>query len=277
MTTTLPIHRLRGPARTAATDQLAAEEPLEIRLVFGPETHRRTHRVAVTMRTPGHDAALALGFLWTEGIIRECGQVSGTRHATRCRAEATGNIIEVALHPDAPVDLKSLHRNFYVSSSCGVCGKASIEAVRVAPAQRLPPPAPLLDVATLYALPDRLRAHQATFDKTGGLHAAAIFTPGGTLRYCREDVGRHNALDKVIGEALLQDDLPLYRSVLLVSGRASFELVQKAVLAGIPCLAAVGAPSSLAVGLATQHGLTLVGFLRGERANIYSCPSRIAE
>ena len=275
MTTTFPIHRLVADTASTVTDRLATEEPLEIRLVFGPEAHRRTQKIAVTMRTPGHDAALAVGFLWTEGILRDPAHVHDVQHVTRCRPEATGNIIEVALRPAAPVDLKTLHRNFYMSSSCGVCGKASMEAVRVAPAQALPPPAPLLDAATLYTLPERLRAHQAVFEQTGGLHAAAIFTPQGELRYCREDVGRHNALDKVIGEAVRAGALPLRDAVLLVSGRASFELVQKALLAGIPCLAAVGAPSSLAVQLARQHGLTLIGFLRGERANVYTEAARI--
>ena len=270
-----PIHRLEADRRSARTDQLAVEEPLEIRLTFGPAEARRTQKIAVTMRTPGADAALAIGFLWTEGILRDGAHLKSVQHQTRCRPEAKGNIIEVALHPAAPVDLKTLHRNFYMSSSCGVCGKASMEAVRVAPAQALPPPTPLVAPATLYALPERLRAHQATFEQTGGLHAAALFGPEGKLRYCCEDVGRHNALDKVIGRALQDGQLPLHDSVLLVSGRASFELVQKALLAGIPCLAAVGAPSSLAVALADQYGLTLIGFLRGERANIYTHPTRV--
>ena len=270
-----PIHRLEADRRSARTDQLAVEEPLEIRLTFGPAEARRTQKIAVTMRTPGADAALAIGFLWTEGILRDGAHLKSVQHQTRCRPEAKGNIIEVALHPAAPVDLKTLHRNFYMSSSCGVCGKASMEAVRVAPAQALPPPTPLVAPATLYALPERLRAHQATFEQTGGLHAAALFGPEGKLRYCCEDVGRHNALDKVIGRALQDGQLPLHDSVLLVSGRASFELVQKALLAGIPCLTAVGAPSSLAVALADQYGLTLIGFLRGERANIYTHPTRV--
>ena len=269
------IERLRADLRQSYTDQLAVEEPLEIRLVYGPETHRRTQAVAVTMRTPGEDAALALGFLWTEGLLRDPAHVAEVGHQQRCRPEARGNVMEVVLAPTAPVDLKTLHRNFYVSSSCGVCGKASMEAVRVAPAQRLPAAAPLLAPAVLYTLPERLRAHQATFERTGGLHAAALFSPDGTLRYCCEDVGRHNALDKVIGRALRAGALPLHGHVLLVSGRASFELVQKALLAGIPLLAAVGAPSSLAVSLAAQHGLTLVGFLRGERANVYTHGARV--
>ena len=270
------IQRLRAGATEQITDQLALEEPLEIRLLFGPSDRRMQQRIAVTMRTPGQDAALALGFLWTEGLLRNAAHFQSAAHQTRCRPEAAGNILEVALTPAAPVDLKKLHRNFYMSSSCGVCGKASMEAIHVAPAQQLPTPAPFLSRALLYSLPERLRARQSVFDRTGGLHAAALFTPEGTLLHLHEDVGRHNAVDKVIGAALQSGQLPLHGAVLLVSGRASFELVQKALLAGIPCLAAVGAPSSLAVQLAQAHGLTLVGFLRDHRANVYTHPERIS-
>ena len=263
-----PITRYRGDDACAepVEDLVAVEEPLQIRLRQAGEG---AADIAVTMRTPGHDAELAAGFLFTEGVLRSGADVAGIRVGE--------NRVTVELSAGAPsVDLVRLTRHVYTASSCGVCGKASIDSVRVgiAPAPRKG--GPLLTPATLRALPEALRAAQPVFDRTGGLHAAALFSAAGDLLSLHEDVGRHNALDKLIGAALMAGGLPLLDSVLLVSGRASFELVQKAVVAGIPVLAAVGAPSSLAVQLAEESDTTLIGFLRGDRFNVYAAPWRIA-
>ncbi|HVS38267.1 MAG TPA: formate dehydrogenase accessory sulfurtransferase FdhD [Gemmataceae bacterium] len=261
-----------GPAVQAAqSDMLAVEEPLEVRLgcdVGGRRVHRA---VSVTMRTPGHDLELAVGFLFTEGVIAARDQVAGVR------ACGAGNVARVDLHPGVAVDLSRLERHFYTSSSCGVCGKASLEAVRVCSRNRLREGRPVLEAAVIHRLPGALRAAQVVFDRTGGLHAAALFDAAGQLLCLREDVGRHNALDKMIGAQFLGGRTPLSEGVVLVSGRASFELVQKAVVAGIPVLAAVGAPSSLAVSLAREHGLTVLGFVRPDRFNIYTGAERIRQ
>jgi FdhD protein len=251
-------------------DWLAVEEPLEIRV--GCETDgRREHRaVSVTMRTPGHDPELAVGFLFTEGIVSHPGQVLGAHRCVRTR-----NVVRVDLRPGCVVDPSRLERHSYTASSCGVCGKTSLAAVRVAVTLRPVPGRPVVGAEVVKRLPDWLRADQPGFDRTGGLHAAALFDPSGELRCVREDVGRHNALDKLIGHEFLAGRVPLAEGVLLVSGRASFELVQKAAVAGIPILAAVGAPSSLAVELARECGLTLVGFVRADRFNIYTGAERI--
>jgi FdhD protein len=251
------------------SDLLAVEEPLEIRLgcdVAGRRIHRA---VSITMRTPGHDLELAVGFLFTEGILDAPGQVAGV-HA--CGA---GNVARVDLQPGVAVDLTRLERHFYTTSSCGVCGKIALEAVRVRCRHRPPEGRPVVDAAVVHRLPEVLRAAQVVFDCTGGLHASALFDTHGNLLCLREDVGRHNALDKVIGAQFLAGRTPLLDGLLLVSGRASFELVQKAAVAGIPILAAVGAPSSLAVSLARELGLTVLGFVRQDRFNIYTCPARI--
>jgi len=250
---------------------LAVEEPLEIRL--GCDVNgRRVHRaISITMRTPGHDPELAVGFLFTEGIIAAKEQV------TAVRACGVGNVVRVDLLPGTVVDLSRLERNFYAASSCGVCGKASLKAVRVEPQNKLMAEWPIVEAAVIERLPEKLRAAQVVFDRTGGLHAAALFDAEGNLLGLREDVGRHNALDKLIGAAFLAGSTPLLESVLLVSGRVSFELVQKAAVAGIPILAAVGAPSSLAVSLAREHGLTVLGFVRPDRFNIYTGAGRIRE
>jgi len=255
------ITRFEG-ARPAEVreDVLAAEEPLEIR-VGG-------HSVAVVMRTPGHDRELAAGFLATEGILHRREEVLDMVY---CRADGgvpEENILDVILAPGTALDLERLTRHVFTSSSCGICSKASIEAVRT---QFAPIATPLVPSrAVLVALPDRLRAAQPAFDRTGGLHASALFDAAGNLRVVREDVGRHNALDKVAGHALLAGELPLAGSILLVSGRVSFEIMQKALAAGIPAVAAISAPTSAAVEFARASGQVLVGFLRGERMNVYA-------
>lgn len=263
------VLRTTGAASVAQTDALAVEEPLEIRVGFDDDG-RRVHRgVSVTMRTPGSDAELAVGFLFTEGLIAEREQVAGVRVC------GGGNVVRVDLAPGVAVDLARLERHFYTGSSCGVCGKASLAAVRVPPRGRPLPGWPVVEASVIRRLPDAQRAAQEVFDRTGGLHASALFDPAGRLLGLREDVGRHNALDKQIGAEFLAGRVPLSEAVLLVSGRLSFELVQKAAVAGIPIVAAVGAPSSLAVDLAREHGLTVVGFVRPDRFNVYTGADRV--
>jgi FdhD protein len=259
------VRKVRPNATAQPTpDLVAVEEPLEIRLGYGPATDRQQRAIAVTMRTPGHDFELATGFLFTEGIITSLNQLHSIRHCTDLgRQEAAENIVRVELTPKTPVDWQRAERNFYTTSSCGVCGKASIDAIRtVACIAPTTTPKPTIDPAVINGLPDRLRKEQTVFTHTGGLHAAALFRTDGSLLLLREDVGRHNALDKVIGAALQQELMPLHETLLFLSGRISFELVQKAVMAGIRVVAAVGAPSSLAVQLAEEFGLTLIGFVR---------------
>lgn len=256
----------RTPARRE--DQLAAEEPLEIRVAGRP--------LAVTMRTPGHDMDLAAGFLVSEGVVAAAADLPTMRYCLGATAEGvnTYNVLDCALADHVAAPDPSVERAFYTTSSCGLCGKASIEAVRTKSTFVLGA-GPRVAADLLATLPDRLRAAQQVFARTGGLHAAGLFTAAGELLVLREDIGRHNAVDKVVGWALREDRLPLADSVLLVSGRASFELVQKASMAGIPVLAAVSAPSSLAVELAEQVGLTLVGFLRGDTMNLYTGAARV--
>lgn len=259
------------------SDALVVEEPLEIRVGGDP--------LAITMRTPGHDVELAAGFLVSEGVISQGGQF---RSAIHCGGPGTGavglagaaentyNILDVALAADVRPPDPDLARRFYTTSSCGLCGKASIEAVETVSAYDVAADAAAVSAELLLTLPDRLREHQAVFGKTGGLHAAGLFdAASGELLVAREDVGRHNAVDKVVGWAVLADRLPLQGTVLQVSGRASFELVQKAVMAGIPILSAVSAPSSLAAELAEASGLTLAGFVRGSSMNVYTRPDRV--
>ena len=265
------VIRIRGGAVNERPDTLVAEEPLEIRLNGRP--------LAITMRTPGDDFALAAGFLVSEGVLGAAAEIRNIVYCAGAKDDGTNtyNVVDVQLAPGVPVPDISLERNVYTTSSCGLCGKTSLDAVRTttrfpiadAPPVRLTP-------ELLSLLPERLRAAQRVFDRTGGLHAAALFSEDGELLDVREDVGRHNAVDKLVGRALREDLLPLDRAVLLVSGRASFELAQKAVMAGIPVLAAVSAPSSLAVDLAAETGLTLVGFLRGADMNVYAGEHRIA-
>ena len=246
------------------------EEPLEIRL--GDTS------ISVTMRTPGHDFELAAGFLLSEGILHSASQIREIRWShdkSNGNPRQLGNSVTVEVNPGVEVDLDRLSRHFYATSSCGVCGKASIEAIEMQACPALPRNAPVVASATIHTFPDALRRAQPVFERTGGLHAAALFSPAGELLLLREDVGRHNAVDKIIGAELLAGHTPLSNHVLFVSSRASFELVQKALMAGIPVLAAVGAPSSLAVETAQRFNLTLLGFVRDGRFNIYSGASRI--
>jgi FdhD protein len=272
-TRSFPIHKLATGGLSSADDLLAVEEPLEIRLAFG--TPRQQKAISITMRTPGEDAALAVGFLYGEGIVRATSEIEKIEHCGPPNTVGALNTIRVDLKGDAAVDLKRLERHFYTTSSCGVCGKSSIEAL-----QSSAPPTigegPSIHPDTLLKLPGTLREQQNIFASTGGLHASALFTADGELLALHEDVGRHNALDKLIGSAFLRDELPLRDRVLLLSGRASFELVQKALMAGISFIAAVGAPSSLAVELAGAHGMTLVGFLREGRFNVYCREGRVS-
>lgn len=275
-TATLPIQRVSADGLSTHlsphSDTLAVEEPLEIRIEYGPEIQRIRKSISITMRTPGSDFELAVGFLFTEGILRDRSQL---RKVDFCGP--TRNVVRVEIEPQVEFDLKKLERHFYTSSSCGVCGKSSIEALRVQSAYLTHPDTKHFQVPAeqIHALPQKLRARQGVFDSTGGLHACAIFDGTGELLEVREDVGRHNALDKLLGHYFLKKQVPLQDHILLVSGRASFELVQKATMAGITLFAAVGAPSSLAVELAKDSGMTLLGFVRDQRFNIYNGTERI--
>jgi FdhD protein len=266
------IQRFSKGHFTATPDLLAEEVPLEIRLQFGPAEAREERALAVTMRTPGQDAELALGFLFTENLIQDAEDVLFVRHCENTKPEAAGNVLRVGLNPSLEINWEKLQRHSYTSSSCGVCGKTSIENVQQACPTALHTPATLRP-EVLLDLPEKLREAQAVFSHTGGLHACGLFTEEGELLGLREDVGRHNAADKLIGHMLQQKIRPAHK-ILLLSGRASFELVQKALMFGFPAVAAVGAPSSLAVSLADAGGLTLVGFLRCERFNVYTHPQR---
>jgi FdhD protein len=250
-------------------ETLVVEEPLEIRV--------NGNAVTVTMRTPGSDVELAQGFLLTEGVIGHRDDVLTVRYCKGAGPDNmnTYNVLDATLAPDVQMPAVDITRNFYTTSSCGVCGKASLDAVRTVSRYSPGDDASRVKAETLSAMPEQLRAQQKVFASTGGLHGAALFDVDGAVLTVREDIGRHNAVDKVIGWAVEQDRVPLTGTVLLVSGRASFELTQKAVMAGIPVLAAVSAPSSLAVDLASQSGLTLVAFLRGESMNVYTRPDRI--
>ena len=257
-------------------DALAIEEPLEMRLEYGPQNDRKVQNVSVTMRTPGHDAELAAGFLFTEGIVERREDMAAIDHCFIACAENKENVIQVELAEGVIPNLRNTERNFYTTSSCGVCGKGSIAAIRTVGTFTGHADNELVINAELfYRLPAILRQHQQVFADTGGLHASALFSANGELLLVREDVGRHNALDKLIGAVLQKNWLPLNQHILLLSGRASFELVQKAAIAGIRIIAAVGAPSSLAVELAEEFDITLAGFLRGQRFNIYTAARRI--
>lgn len=262
------VQRVEGDQQTSIQDFLAVEEPLELRL--GDKT------LSITMRTPGHDLDLAVGFLVTEGIIDAASQIVSLFHEERPNGPGSaGNTVVIELDPAHQIDSDRLQRNFAASSACGLCGKTSLAAIEIAPRRPLKIPAPVFNAALIHTLPEVLRQAQPVFARTGGLHAAARFSPTGSLLGLREDVGRHNALDKLIGLALRDEAQPLDESLVLISSRAGFEIVQKAVMVGIPVLAAVGAPSTLAVAAARRFGITLLGFLRDGRFNIYSGPERI--
>lgn len=263
------VLRLRDGVGTERPDTVAAEEPLEIRVAGRP--------LAVTMRTPGDDFDLVRGFLVSEGVVSAAADIAAIRYCAGATVGGanTYNVCDVVLGDGVAPPDPTIERNFFTTSSCGVCGKASLDAVRTVSRWNIEDDPVRLSPATIVTLPDRLRAAQRVFDSTGGLHAAALFDADGALLAVREDIGRHNAVDKVVGWAFGEGRLPLTGMTLMVSGRASFELVQKAVMAGIPALTAVSAPSSLAVDLAREMGLTLVGFLRGTSMNVYSGAERI--
>jgi FdhD protein len=269
--TSVTIERVRHRATTVVRDVVAVEEPMEIRIVANGESHR----VAVTMRTPGYDFDLAVGFLLSEGLIARREDVVDVSYCPDLDDVQQFNVVQVTLAPTTSFDLTMLDRNFYATSSCGVCGKGSLEALRtycaVAGNDDL-----RVEESMIRGLPAKLRGDQRVFSETGGLHATGLFTNDGLLVTLREDVGRHNALDKVVGRHLMSGDLPLSRSMAVVSGRASWELMQKAAAAGIPMVVAIGAPSSLAINLAVEFGMTLAGFTREDGFNVYAGSHRIA-
>lgn len=272
------ISKVRDGVPEAMADYVAVEEPLEIRLGYSTPDGRATRSVSITMRTPGNDRELAAGFLYTEAIIRRPEDIASIETCGPPAPDSGNhNVIRVDLLPDVEVDLGKLQRHFYTTSSCGVCGKTSLDAIRVALAQPFENVDTRFSRGVLTTIPDRLREAQHTFEETGGLHAAAAFNSQGDLSVTMEDVGRHNAVDKVVGSLLLNKELPANELGLMVSGRASFELMQKTLVAGMPLLAAVSAPSSLAVQLAVEFNMSLIGFLRGNTFNIYAGEERIIE
>lgn len=272
------IDSVRGGVQHRHEDQVAIEEPLEIRLAYSTPDGRATRSVSITMRTPGNDRELAAGFLYSEAIIKGANDIVAIESCGSPAPDSGNhNVVRVDLAADVEVDLGRLQRHFYTTSSCGVCGKTSLEALHAVGAEAIDHDGFRIPQTVLTGVPAALRARQRTFDATGGLHAAAAFNATGDLVVTMEDVGRHNAVDKVVGYLLLNNRLPAHDLGLMVSGRASFELQQKALMAGMPLLAAVSAPSSLAVKLAREFRMTLVGFLRGETFNIYSGEHRIAE
>jgi FdhD protein len=275
--TTATVWKMTGSRSKREADRLAAEEPMEIRVESGEKNHRETTSLSVTMRTPGNDFELAAGFLFTEGIVTRARDLARIEYCTDAGVTQEYNIVSAVLRPDVPFSADRLTRHFYMTSSCGVCGKTALDAIRVAVRDPIPKDGPVLDAETVAELPERLREGQALFSETGGLHAAGLFDAEGTLSNVREDVGRHNAVDKVVGEAFLASRTPLSNDILAVSGRASFEILQKAAVSGIPFVIAVGAPSSLAVTIAEEFGMTLVGFARGDRFNVYTGPQRLRD
>ncbi len=257
-------------------DMLAVEEPLEIRIVFGEAGRRVEQSISITMRTPGNDFELAAGFLYGEGILHGPDDVEQITYCLGPEKEKQEyNVVSVRLRPGVRFDPDRLLRHFYTTSSCGVCGKASLEALQIGSVPTLLSDRPSIAAEIVPQLADKLRQAQPVFEKTGGLHAAALFDNQGNLVSLREDVGRHNAVDKIVGERLLGNQFPLHDYLMMVSGRAGFEIVQKALVAGIPLVVAVGAPSSLAVELAREFGMTLLGFARGDAFNIYAGAQRL--
>lgn len=276
-TTLLPVMKITGQGKALTDDSLAIEEPLEIRIEYGPAANRQVKNISVTMRTPGHDFELAMGFLFTEGIIKSVADIVENGYYFKPCAKNKENILLIKLPEDVLLNLQNTDRNFYTTSSCGVCGKASIEAIRTISPGIITHDNLEITSEFLHRLPEILRDNQDVFEITGGLHASAIFDTNGNIVIAREDVGRHNALDKLIGAALNLNMLPLNSYVLMLSGRMSFELIQKAAMAGIKIVVAIGAPSSLAVELAQEFDITLIGFLREERFNIYSGEHRVKD
>lgn len=271
-----PVVKVQTGQTDREDDHLVVEEPLEIRLEYGPADHRRIQNVSVIMRTPGNDTALATGFLFTEGIIADMSEIASVQDDYVNSDGFRDNIMLVKLQEEAVPNLQKADRNFYATSTCGVCGKASIGAVRTVAAPRPAFESPVrIDPGVLHTLPGRLAEKQQLLSGMGELHASAFFTAEGDLLMMAEDVGRHNALDKLIGEALEKKLLPLEDHILLLSGRASFELMQKAAISGVKLVAAMGAPSSLAVQLAEEFGMALIGFLREGRFNIYTGENRL--
>ncbi len=265
-----------GPSGFAErTDSVAAEEPMEVRLEVPDGRGSREHPVSVTMRTPGDDFELAAGFLFTEGVVTDAGALADVRYCRNVQPQEY-NVVTATLRDSGAFDATSLTRNFYVTSSCGVCGKASLESVEVMGCRAVPNGTLCIDEADLRALPERLRASQRIFDRTGGIHAAGLFDATGRIVAVREDVGRHNAVDKVVGALVLSGSLPGSGLGLVVSGRSSFEILQKAAMAGFPMVAAVGAPSSLAVTFARRFNMTLAGFAKADGFNLYSGSERVA-
>ncbi len=270
----LPVLALEGDQARHVRDHVTVEEPLEMRVAAGADDARRLHTLAVTMRTPGDDPHLAAGFLLSEGVVKNADDIESIDVVPADPTGQPSNRVVATLSPRVHFDPDALRRDVYAASSCGICGRASIDRIR-AIASEPPQGRFVLPRATLLALPESLRAAQSDFARTGGVHAAGLFQPDGTMIDLREDVGRHNAVDKVLGRRFRRGELPSSETVLVVSGRAGFELVHKAVVAGVPMLAAVGAPSTLAVSLAKTFGLTLVGFLRDQRFNLYTGAERV--
>lgn len=272
--TSTKIIRIGPNGQESAPDLVANEEPLEIRLGIGSANEREQLSLSVTMRTPGHDKELALGFLFTEGIINSFDDVSSIEYCQTVKTEEAENVVRVELRPTIQLDADKLSRHFYTTSSCGVCGKSSIDAVQV-PIQPLKDHFQKVDSKVVCQLPKLLEDAQMVFEHTGGLHACGLFSSDGKLLELREDVGRHNAVDKLVGVLLSKKMLPASDAILMLSGRVSFELVQKAARAGINFIAAIGAPSSLAIEMAKKHDITMVGFLKNSSFNIYSGEKRI--
>lgn len=266
----IEVRKIDNYAVKSFTDVLSIEEPLEITLIYGPVNARIKKNISVTMRTPGNDPELAAGFLFTEGIISSYQHIKEIKHAGMHCSEQKQNSIQVELVEDVTPHLSQTDRNFYTTSSCGVCGKGSIQSIKTVSPFVNDAQLPVeIAVRVLYRLPKMLREAQDNFSATGGIHASGLFDLGGKLLMLREDVGRHNALDKLIGAVFMENRLPLNKQVLLLSGRASFELIQKAAMAGVAMVAAIGAPSSLAVELAKEADITLFGFLKENRFNMY--------
>jgi FdhD protein len=271
-----PITKVLPGSVIAQQDTLTVEEPLEIRLNYECGGPRADKSISVTMRTPGDDFELAAGFLYSEGIVQDGAQIHEISYCMgSAKLQQRYNIVSVRLRAGVAVDLERLERHFQTHSSCGVCGKTSLAALQTHSGAKKPPQGPLINADVVKRLPELMRQKQSSFEKTGGLHAAALLDASGRLLCLREDVGRHNALDKLIGDRLLHHRLPLHDCILAVSGRTSFEIMQKAIMAGLPIVASVGAPSSLALELAREFGITLLGFVREDRFNIYHDTGRI--